>query len=147
MARLSAEAVAVALGLEKHPEGGRFKEIYRSVVGPGERGGMTSIYYLLVAGESSAWHRLREADEIWHFHAGDPLALHLATDNGVYDRCRLGSDIKAGERPQVIVPAGRWQSAEPLGHWRLAGCAVSPAFEFSDFEMAPADFNPRAADG
>jgi uncharacterized protein len=135
------------LGLVPHPEGGHFRELYRSPAPAGRRGGMTSIYFLLAAGECSAWHRLRSADELWYFHAGAALELRLAADASGYDAIRLGP--RAGEVAQAIVPAGRWQSAMPLGAWTLVGCAVTPAFQFDDFELAPADFHPprRARQG
>ncbi len=87
------------------------------------------------------WHRI-DAAEIWHFHAGAPLALTLAVD-GARTTYRLGADIAAGETPQVIVPAGCWQSAESLGRWTLAGCTVGPAFTFEGFELAPARWTPE----
>lgn len=145
MPRPSAAEVIARLQLEPHPEGGHFREIYRRAAVPGVRSGMTSIYYLLAAGERSAWHRLKTADELWYFHAGDALALQLSTDGQGCVEHRLGPEPERGDAPQVVVPAGVWQSAHPLGRWALVGCAVSPGFEFSDFEMAPADFAPAPA--
>ena len=142
MSRPSAAQVIAELGLAPHPEGGHYRELYRSPAAPGRRGGMTSIYYLLAAGENSAWHRLRSADELWYFHAGDPLELRLAADASGYVAVRLGADPASGEAAQAIVPAECWQSAVPLGAWTLVGCAVTPAFEFDDFELAPDAFRP-----
>ena len=140
---MTADEIITRLGLEPHPEGGAFKETWRHQ-GEG-RGAGTAIYYLLRAGERSHWHRV-DADEIWHFYAGAPLALSIAEgdDQGVEVR-RLGPDLGAGERPQVVVPAHAWQSAESLGSWTLVGCTVSPAFVFSGFEMAPAGWAPGIA--
>jgi len=125
------------LDLSAHPEGGWFTETWRHVPdSPGDRGAGTAIYYLLAAGERSRWHRV-DATEVWHFYAGHPLEL------AVGDTChRLGADLAAGERPQVVVPAGAWQSARPLGDWALVGCTVSPAFEMEGFELAAPDFEP-----
>ena len=133
----SVTRIIEALGLEPHPEGGHYRETWRDAPGGGGRGSGTAIYYLLASGEVSAWHRI-DAVEIWHFYAGEPLALAIraAGDETVFT---LGPDIAAGHVPQAIVPAHAWQSARPLGAWALVGCTVSPAFEFSGFEMAPTD--------
>lgn len=142
MADRTAEAIIAALALEPHPEGGHFREIYRHEPPGGGRGDCTSIYFLLSAGERSAWHRVTDAVEIWHFHAGAPLALAIAVDGGRAETHLLGADITAGQRPQAIVPAGAWQSAESQGAWTLVGCTVAPAFTFDAFEMAPEGWTP-----
>lgn len=129
-----ADALIAALGLAPHPEGGHYREIYRATARDGGRGTVTAIYYLLRAGEISAWHRI-DAVEIWHHYAGAALALSVSTDGAAVETVRLGPDIAGGERPQAIVPAHAWQSARPLGAWALLGC--SPAFEFAGFELAP----------
>ena len=128
------------LGLAPHPEGGWFRETWRGPAPSGRRGAGTAIYYLLRSGERSHWHRI-DAVETWHFYAGDPLLLSVSDGGGV-DEHVLGADATAGQRPQVVVPAGQWQSARPLGSWTLAGCTVAPAFEFSGFEMAPPGWEP-----
>jgi len=138
-ATLSREAVIAQLGLEAHPEGGWYREIHRETGSDGGRGAVTSIYYLLGVGEVSAWHRVKDATEIWCFHAGAPLALTLSPNGHDAEAHRLGPDLAAGERPQVIVPKGWWQTAESLGRWTLVGCVVAPAFDFAGFEMAPPD--------
>ncbi len=120
---MEAQEVVEALGLARHPEGGWFRETWREPAG-------TAIYYLLAAGEESRRHRL-DKTEVWHFYAGDPLRLDVGEEAFV-----LGADIGAGQRPQVVVPARVWQSARPLGAWTLAGCTVSPAFEYAGFELA-----------
>ena len=138
-----AAGIIAALGLKPHPEGGWYAETFRDAARPGERAASTAIYYLLEAGQLSAWHRV-DAVEIWHFHAGAPLALSLATPEGADARTEtLGADIAAGERPQIIVPRHWWQSAKSLGAWTLVGCTVAPGFEFSGFEMAPAGWAPK----
>lgn len=133
---MTADEVVALLGLEPHPEGGFFRETFRDAPGPEGRSLGTAIYYLLKAGQRSHWHRV-DAAEIWHFHAGAPLALFIGKSSVV-----LGTDLAAGERPQGVVPAGEWQAAETLGEWTLVGCTVAPGFEFAGFEMAPDGFEP-----
>jgi hypothetical protein len=135
------------LGLAPHPEGGFYKETFRPAGADGGRGASTAIYYLLREGEASAWHRVHDADEVWHHYAGAPLELRIASGSadGPAGGCtvvRLGADLLAGERPQAVVPAGAWQTARALGGWVLAGCTVAPAFEFSSFEVAPPGWEP-----
>jgi len=134
--RLSAEEVARLLDLAPHPEGGFYRETFRDPREIGGRSVGTAIYYLLPAGQVSAWHRV-DAGEIWHWHAGAPLDLSLYEDGGRVTTLRLGADLPGGERPQGIVPAGVWQSAKSLGAWTLVGCTVAPGFEFAHFEIAP----------
>ena len=138
----SAEGVIARLGLKPHPEGGHYREIFRHKPAGTERGLVTSIYYLLARGEKSAWHRLTDAVEIWHWHAGGVLELSVAAPNALAQIVRLGPDVLSGEEPQAAVPIGHWQSARPLGDWALMGCTVAPAFEFEKFEMAPEGFEP-----
>jgi predicted cupin superfamily sugar epimerase len=138
---LEARAVIAALGLAPHPEGGWFRETYRSPAEGGRRSASTAIYYLLMADERSHWHRV-DAAEIWHWYAGAALELAVSLDGCSVERLRLGSELAAGERPQRLVPARAWQSAAPLGPWTLVGCTVAPAFEFSGFEMAPPGWTP-----
>ncbi|WP_035981342.1 cupin domain-containing protein, partial [Bradyrhizobium sp. STM 3843] len=88
------------------------------------------------------WHRV-DAAEVWHFYAGSPLTLRIAEDGREPQAIRLGSDLLAGERPQAVVPAHAWQSAESTGDWTLVGCSVAPGFEFSGFELAPPGWTPR----
>jgi predicted cupin superfamily sugar epimerase len=129
------------LGMQPHPEGGWYKETFRDPAGAG-RGHSTAIYYLLQAGERSHWHRVRDAAEVWHYHAGDPLRLRISLDGVELDTVMLGPDILKGERPQAIVPAGAWQAAETLGAYTLVGCTVAPGFDFDAFEMAPPGWEP-----
>ena len=138
---LSAAEIIRLLGLSPHREGGYFRESFRDSQPYGGRSHSTAIYYLLAAGERSAWHRV-DATEIWHYYAGGPLRLSLSRDGTSADDRRLGTDLATGERPQIVVPAQCWQAAESLGAWTLVGCTVAPAFEFSKFEMAPKDFAP-----
>jgi predicted cupin superfamily sugar epimerase len=137
---VTAEEVVGLLGLEPHPEGGFYRETFRAPAPDGGRGASTAIYYLLREGEVSAWHRVVDADEVWHHYAGAPLELTLSADGRERSSARLGTDLAAGERPQVVVPAGAWQTARTLGGWTLVGCTVAPAFQFAGFEMAPPGF-------
>ena len=139
----SAAAVIVRLALEPHPEGGHFRETFRHVPDDGGRGAMTSILYLLRDDEISAWHRV-DATEVWHFHAGAPLALSIFADGRTARSHRLGADLAARETPQIVVPANAWQSARSTGAWTLAGATVGPAFELAGFELAPTGWEPGA---
>ena len=127
------------LGMRPHPEGGHYVELFRSVhrvqvlERKVERTAITTIYFLLVAGEFSRWHRVL-SDEIWHFHEGDALELLLFDERGLR-RMRLGP--VAGEtQPTVVVPAGSWQAARAAGAYTLVACTVGPGFEFADFSLA-----------
>lgn len=130
------------LRLQPHPEGGWYRETFRDRPAGGGRGALTQIFYLLPAGEVSAWHRVTDATEIWHHYAGGPLALSLSHDGRGQVEHLMGPDVLAGQSPHVAVPPGCWQSARPLGDWTLCGCTVAPAFEFTGFEMAPPGWAP-----
>ena len=138
---MSPAEIIELLELQPHPEGGHFRETWRAAAPPGERAAGTAIYYLLQAGEVSRWHRV-DADEMWHWYAGSPLALSLSPDGRSNETLHLGPDFAGGERPQLLVPAGAWQSAESLGAWTLVGCTVSPGFMFETFELAPQGWQP-----
>lgn len=134
---LSAEDVIRLLDLVPHPaEGGFFRETYRAATAPpgADRCHATAIYYLLTPETLSAMHRLT-SDEVFHHYAGDAVEqLHLHPD-GRSERVRIGADLAAGERPQVLVPAGVWQGARLVegGRWALMGCTVAPGFSFDDY--------------
>ena len=136
-----AETLIRTLELQPHPEGGHYRETFRDAPADGSRGAMTAIYYLLRAGEVSAWHRI-DATEIWHWYAGGPLVLTVSEDGHDARALHLGPDVARHQRPQAIVPAGAWQTAESLGNWTLVGCTVGPAFTFEGFELAPPDWRP-----
>ncbi len=139
----TAEQWIQTLQLQPHPEGGWYREVYRSTrSAPVDRMGAirceaTSIYFLLAAGQRSALHRIRQ-DELWHFHDGDGLAVHQISPTGEHRTWPLGRDLVAGQRPQACVPAGHWFGAELVdgGAYALVGCTVAPGFEFEDLEMA-----------
>jgi len=135
---MTATDVIQALQLTPHPEGGWYREIYRStdrVQRAGEsRSAATAIYYLLEQQQLSRWHVV-DADEIWHFYGGAPLVL-LAYDP---ESRRLNRHLlhngAAQARPVGVIPSGVWQAARSLGEYSLVGCTVSPGFEFSGFEF------------
>lgn len=141
MADLAAEDVIRILDLKPHPEGGHYRETFRDDRGADARAHSTAIYFLLARGEVSRWHRV-DAAEVWHWHAGAPLALSVAPPQGDAVDIRLGADLEAGERPQGAVPPGYWQSAVSLGDWTLVGCTVAPGFLFEKFELAEEGFSP-----
>jgi predicted cupin superfamily sugar epimerase len=129
------------LALKPHPEGGHYRETFRDTRLVDGRPASTAILFLLARGERSHWHRI-DAVEIWHYHAGAPLALSVV-DGAAEEIIRLGGDIAADETPQVTIPARAWQAAESLGDWSLVGCTVAPGFMFEGFELAPPDWSPR----
>ena len=90
----------------------------------------------------SAWHRVKDAAEVWHHHAGAPLELRLFDEVQGTALFVLGVDLGAGERPQAVVPANWWQTARSLGDWTLVGCTVAPGFDFSQFELAGPGWEP-----
>jgi predicted cupin superfamily sugar epimerase len=131
-----------ALALAPHPEGGWYRETWRTDGEDGGRGAATAILFLLEEGGQSHWHKV-DADELWLFHAGSALRLETAPgDAGPIRTVRLGPDVLAGEAPQYRVPAGEWQAAEADRGWALVSCIVSPAFEFDGFELAPEGWRP-----
>jgi hypothetical protein len=145
----TAKELIEQLELVKHPEGGWYRETYRSdeviqkTALPGrfanDRPVSTAIYFLLQSGDKSALHRIK-SDEIWHFYSGDSLIVHVITPQGEYYPLNLGSNITAGETFQCVVPAGCWFGAEVSGvGYSFVGCTVAPGFDFDDFEMGNRD--------
>ena len=139
---MDANRIIDELGMSPHPEGGHYVEMWRGPDSDNGRAVATAIYFLLRGGERSHWHRV-DADELWLYHAGDPLELQVARE-GVVETTRLGVDLPGGERPQAIVPSHAWQAAQSVGDWTLVSCVVAPGFRFSGFELAPADWTPTA---
>lgn len=134
-------AIISELGMQPHSEGGWYVETHRIPAHAGERSAGTAIYYLLKGGPVARWHRV-DATEIWHHYAGGPLALTVVCADGELRTHMLGKNLAQGERPQAVVPPFAWQAAQSLGAWTLAGCTVSPGFEFSGFELAPEGWAP-----
>jgi predicted cupin superfamily sugar epimerase len=142
----SIDHIIKELKLEPHPEGGYFKETYRSLgtindenleAGyEGKRNYSTCIYFLLTSDNFSAFHRIKQ-DEIWHFYDGSPIRLHILTALGIHSVHIIGRDFKNGETPQIVVPGGCWFAAEVINKnsYSLVGCTVSPGFNFKDFEL------------
>ena len=133
------------LQMLKHPEGGWYKETYRSngVISAEElpkHGGVrnysTGIYFLLTEENFSAFHRIK-SDEMWHFYDGDGLTIHEIQENGNYINHSLGLDLNGVEEPQLVVKGGSWFASQVAdeGSWCLVGCTVAPGFDFEDFEM------------
>lgn len=146
---MTATELVHAFQLLPHPEGGYYKENYRSheeISGnalparfSGNRSFSTAIYFLLEKGNFSAFHRI-QSDECWHFYAGQTLHIHVIHPDGLYEIIRLGNNIASGEQFQAVVPAGSWfasETAEP-GQFSFVGCTVAPGFDFADFELAEA---------
>lgn len=138
------------LNLVPHPEGGYFRENYRSSEKilksslpkrfQGERCFSTAIYFLLESGNFSAFHKIN-SDECWHFYSGETLWIYVIHLNGKLETIKLGNDLLKGERFQAIVPAECWFASEPApgSDYSLVGCTVAPGFEFSDFELAESE--------
>ena len=141
---LGAKEIIRLLDMQPHPEGGWYRRTFEDVSVAGARPASTAIYYLLEAEQMSAWHRV-DAVEVWHYHAGAPISLSLSPPDGKGVTAHvLGPDLRAGCRPQVVVPVGWWQAAVSLGAWTLVGCTVAPGFRFEGFELALADWRPSA---
>lgn len=144
--QLTAQKILDYYQLQAHPEGGYYKETYRSeeniktglstAAFPENRSYGTAIYFLLAGGDFSAFHRIK-SDEIWHFYAGGPLFIHIINPQGQLTTVTLGSDIAAGQTFQAIVFAGCWFASEPVNKesFSFVGCTVAPGFEFEDFEL------------
>ena len=138
-----AEQIIERLALQRHPEGGWYRQTWVGPqIGPqiGGRASGTAILFLLAAGERSHWHRV-DADEIWLWHAGAPLILRLAeTAAGPAREVVMGAAVLEGQAVQAVVPKGWWQAARTTAAWSLVSCTVSPGFRFEGFELAPDGF-------
>lgn len=144
---MTKEELIKKLELLPHPEGGYYKETYRSkelineVHLPdsyqGNRNVSTCIYFLITSDNFSAFHRINQ-EEIWHFYLGAPILLHTISEEGTYQKFTIGNDFNKGQTPQLIVPGGDWFAAEIVEKegFALVGCTVAPGFDFTDFELA-----------
>lgn len=144
---MTAHDLVQLLELQPHPEGGFYKEVYRSIEVvsesclperfTGERSFCTSIYYLLEKGDFSAFHRIK-SDEIWHYYQGGSVLIHMLHPNSTYKCKTVGSNISGNAVFQLVIPVGTWFAVEPAAgtDFILSGCTVAPGFDFADFELA-----------
>ncbi len=143
---LKASEIIDHFGLLPHPEGGYYKETYRSAEEvheeclplrfDGERFFSTAIFYLLKGADFSAFHRIK-SDELWHFYDGTALNIYVIDPQGNFEMITLGKNFNYGETYQAVVKAGHWFAAEPAdtGGFSFVGCTVAPGFDFRDFEI------------
>lgn len=143
---MTKEQIIEELRLEKHPEGGYYREMYRNSKlidnsclpeHDGARNVSTAIYFLLSKESFSAFHKVIQ-DESWFFHLGDPIDLTILSPSGEHSIIKIGNDILAGESPQFTVPGNHWFGAVSNGDlgYSLVSCTVAPGFEFNDFTLA-----------
>ena len=147
---LTVQQLVQQFNMLPHPEGGFYKENYRSeeIITlnalperfSGSRYFSTAIYFLLEQGNFSAFHKIK-SDECWHFYAGQTLNVYVLQHDGKLDTIRLGNDLNNGETFQFVVPANCWFASEPApsSDFSFVGCTVAPGFDFEDFELAKAD--------
>lgn len=147
---LSAETLVTYFEMLPHPEGGYYKETYRSNEllahnalperFVGDRVFSTAIYFLLEKGNFSGFHKI-QSDECWHFYAGQTLFVYVLHNNGSLETIKLGSNLLSGDVFQAVVPAGCWFASEPApsSEFSFVGCTVAPGFDFADFELAKAE--------
>ena len=147
----TAEKIIDRLNLQPHPEGGYFKEVYRSSdiieadalpeAFKTERNYSTSIYFLLTSDNFSAFHKINQ-EEVWHFYDGSPLLLYTISPSGELTEIKIGRDLENGEVPQYVVPRNYWFAAKSIQQnaFSFVGCTVAPGFDFSDFTLAKQEF-------
>jgi len=128
------------LELNEHPEGGWFREVYRSPSGVTPDGGVprsaiTTIFFLLADGAHRRWHSVA-SDEIWHWYEGASLELVVTAEgDDLVPRSTVLGPAGEGRTPVAVVRAGEWQAARSLGDYTLVGCSVGPGFDFEDFRL------------
>lgn len=144
------DEIIKSLNLLPHPEGGYYKETYRSVgnITPDsldkryteKRSYSTCIYFLLTSNNFSAFHKIKQ-DEIWHFHEGSPIQLHTISEEGIHQEYYIGNNFVAGQEPQLVVKGNHWFAASVTEKksFALVSCTVSPGFDFNDFVLASKD--------
>ena len=142
----SKEILVEKLDMKPHPEGGFYKETYRSqarianahLTGhyDGDRNYSTAIYFMLTSDMFSAFHKI-EQDELWHFHIGSAIELHTISPDGVHEIHMISNDFENGHEPQLVVPGGYWFAARIKGDfdYALTSCTVAPGFDFRDFVL------------
>ncbi|MDO6738645.1 cupin domain-containing protein [Wenyingzhuangia sp. 2_MG-2023] len=145
--KMEIQTIIKQLNLQPHPEGGYFKETYRSqgsiskenltIEFSGDRNYSTAIYFMLTSDTFSAFHKINQ-DEFWHFYKGSPIKLHMISPEGMYTNVWIGNNFEKGEVPQFVVPAQYWFAAEVIANnsYALVGCTVAPGFDFDDFVLA-----------
>jgi len=140
----AAELIA-ALDLRPHPEGGFYRQVFKSVVqvtpidGRGPRAALTTVYFLLPEGSFSRWHQVA-SDEVWHLYEGGPLELlEFSESDQAILRHRLGPVGSGPDAPVCTIGAGIWQAARPLGEYAFVGCTVGPGFDWADFRLLAED--------
>lgn len=139
MSKFRIDELVARLDLRPHPEGGFYKEIYRSDLGvntaSGERSIMTSIYFLLTSDNISKFHQIK-SDEMWFYHEGSPLTVHVIDENGQYEKIKVGP-VDEKNKPQQMVPAGSifGSTVDENDSYALVSCVVSPGFDFEDFRL------------
>ena len=143
----TAEKIIAGINLQPHPEGGYFKEVYRSSdiieadalpeAFKTERNYSTSIYFLLTSDNFSAFHKINQ-EEVWHFYDGSPLLLYTIYPSGEISEIKIGRDLENGEVPQYVVPRNYWFAAQVIQQngFSFVGCTVAPGFDFNDFTLA-----------
>lgn len=133
----SIQTIISQLDLQPHPEGGFYRETYRSLGKTNGKHHSTAIYFLLTKDNFSAFHKI-QSDEVWHFYAGSSLKVVWIDAAGMAQEVAIGNDFAKGQVPQYVVPANTWFAAYlPSGsEWALVGCTVAPGFEFAEFELA-----------
>lgn len=139
---MTADSIIEYLNLTRHPEGGFYRETYRAeksitLEGGKVRNAGTAIYYLLKGTDKSHFHRVG-SDELWLFHQGEPLEIHVITHDGTIETRVLGNRLDLNEKPQIAIPANVWFAAgiQSRVGFSLVSCVVAPGFEFEDFELA-----------
>ena len=130
------EEIIKKLKMISHPEGGYFAESFRD-----KENKVSLIYYLLKNNQRSHWHRLKK-NEILHFYQGDPMLVYVSEDGLTSNTLSLGNDINNNENIHLVIKAGSWFSMKSKGKYSLIGCTVSPGFNYSDFELAPKNWEP-----
>ena len=130
------EKLIEKLKMIPHPEGGYFSESFRDI-----DNNVSLIYYLLKKDQNSHWHKLTK-NEILHFYSGDTLSVFISEDGKSSVTKILGHNIEKDENNHLIIKAGSWFSMKSNGNFSLIGCTVAPGFEYSDFELAPKNWEP-----
>lgn len=129
------QTIIETLNMKPHPEGGYYYESYQADKKIGTRALFTSIYFLIEKGNISHFHQI-QSDELWYYHAGDAITIHMIHPDGTYEAVKLGMNLNDGEVPQYLVPGGTiFASTVETGEWSFVGCMVAPGFTFDEFKL------------